>query len=129
MGTLKNQLLTKCKIKNALRHFFNFSDEWVVRKKFTHVERRRKLFPTSCILFLLNHYCRIRHEKGVKMNLLRVNQVCAKLSVSRPTFYRILKDDKTFPRPIPLTKDINVYNEQEIEEWVNKRAGKNDKCI
>jgi len=61
-----------------------------------------------------------------KMNLLRINQICLKLSISRPTFYRILKQDKTFPRPIPLTKDISAYREEDVDNWIKLRAGKND---
>lgn len=60
------------------------------------------------------------------MNLLRVNQICLKLSISRPTFYRILKKDKTFPPSIPLTKDILVYSEEDIDNWIKLKAVKND---
>lgn len=60
------------------------------------------------------------------MKLLRVNQICLKLSISRPTFYRILKRDKTFPHAIQLTKDISVFNEEDIDNWIKLKAGKND---
>lgn len=58
------------------------------------------------------------------MNLLRVNQICKKLSISRPTFYRIKKSDKSFPKPIALTVGVNVFNELEIDNWVNEKSKK-----
>ncbi|WP_410004074.1 helix-turn-helix transcriptional regulator [Cellvibrio sp. QJXJ] len=56
------------------------------------------------------------------MNLLRINQLCKKLSVSRPTLYRIMNSDQSFPKPIALTPSINVFNEMEIDNWIELKS-------
>lgn len=60
------------------------------------------------------------------MNLLRINQICQKLSVSRATLHRIMKSDSSFPRPIPITKNLSAFSDEEVENWIKMRAQKND---
>ena len=60
------------------------------------------------------------------MNLLRINQLCKKLSISRPTLYRIMNSDKSFPKPIALTAGISAFNEMEINDWIELKSKSNN---
>ena len=61
-------------------------------------------------------------QKGANMNLIKFNDACKKLSVSRASLYRIMRADLSFPRPIKLTVGINVFNESEIEQWIELKS-------
>ena len=45
------------------------------------------------------------------------------LDVSRATLYRILGDDKTFPKPFKISLRKNAWLRVGIEAWINTRAG------
>lgn len=50
-------------------------------------------------------------------------QVAARYSVTRPTVWRWLKTDPTFPRPISLSPGCTRWKLAEIEAWESARAG------
>jgi prophage regulatory protein len=52
--------------------------------------------------------------------LLRPRQAAKMLGVSRSTLYR-LAADRTFPRPVKLTKQCVAWRESELREWVEIR--------
>lgn len=52
--------------------------------------------------------------------------MCAKLSISRPTLYRILRSDESFPRPIALTVGISAFSELEINNWIELKSKSNN---
>lgn len=62
-------------------------------------------------------------------NLLRIDDVLKKLSISRTTLSRLRERDKTFPKPI---KDGSArsapayYVEQEIEAWLQAKLDSRD---
>lgn len=58
--------------------------------------------------------------------LIRADQVCALTGYQRATIYKRLKDDPTFPKPVPLS-DSKARGAPvgwvlaEVQEWVRKR--------
>lgn len=50
-------------------------------------------------------------------------QVAARYSVTRPTVWRWLKTNPTFPRPISLSPGCTRWKLAEIEAWESARAG------
>jgi prophage regulatory protein len=50
-------------------------------------------------------------------------QVAARYSVTRPTVWRWLKTDPTFPKPISLSPGCTRWKLAEIEAWESARAG------
>lgn len=52
--------------------------------------------------------------------VLRVNEVAAKLGVSRPTVYRLRKKPG-FPKKIKLGPCSSGFLESEIDEWIESR--------
>ncbi len=57
------------------------------------------------------------------MNLLNAQTVATRLSVSRASLYRLMRDDLDFPPPIRLGKGRVAWLETEIDGWINRRAG------
>ena len=44
------------------------------------------------------------------------------LNVSRATFYRILSDDPTFPKPFKIGLRKNAWLRADVEAWIMARA-------
>lgn len=55
------------------------------------------------------------------MKLIRKNDVCKKIGISRATLYRILNSDPTFPPPRKISDRISAFCETEINEWIESR--------
>lgn len=55
------------------------------------------------------------------MKMLRINQLCKTICVSRATFYRILRNDKTFPKPHQISLNIRAFSESEINQWLESK--------
>jgi prophage regulatory protein len=53
---------------------------------------------------------------------LRPKQAADTLGMSVPTLYRRAKDDPDFPQLISLGPNITVISEEEIEQYVAKKA-------
>ena len=49
---------------------------------------------------------------------LRPAQAAAYIGISKPTLYRKLKDDPTFPRPHRLGDACTVLNREALDQWV-----------
>ena len=54
--------------------------------------------------------------------LLTVKDVTARLSVARPTIYKILNRDPTFPRPIYIANRVPRWREEDIQAWIDAKA-------
>ena len=54
--------------------------------------------------------------------LLNVQQVIARLGISRPGFYKLLKNDPTFPPALYVTPRSPRWREEAIEAWIDSRA-------
>ncbi|SON54330.1 putative transcriptional regulator [Hartmannibacter diazotrophicus] len=52
--------------------------------------------------------------------LLRVENVTTMLNVSRATFYRMLKNDETFPKPVKMGK-LTMFSDAEINDWIGQK--------
>ena len=48
--------------------------------------------------------------------------LCAKLGIARPTVWRRLKDDPTFPRPLTLGGRAQRWLETEVDAWLAMKA-------
>lgn len=58
--------------------------------------------------------------------LIRMPELEAITGMARPTVYKRLKDDPTFPRPVPLSDSKSrgapvAWVLSEVQEWVRKR--------
>lgn len=52
---------------------------------------------------------------------LNVTDIAAMLSISRPTVYRLIKLDETFPKPDGILPHHRRWLAKDIEEWVEKK--------
>ena len=50
-------------------------------------------------------------------NLLRIQDVMKKTGIAKSTIWLWVNEDK-FPKPIKLSKRITVWDESEIDEWI-----------
>jgi predicted DNA-binding transcriptional regulator AlpA len=55
------------------------------------------------------------------MKMLRINQLCERLCVSKATICRILKNDKTFPKPHNISQNIRAFSESETHQWIESK--------
>lgn len=55
------------------------------------------------------------------IQILRVRAVEKRLGVSRPTIYRWLDNDPTFPRPVKIGSHSVGWVESEINAWLEAR--------
>ena len=53
--------------------------------------------------------------------LLKVTEVAERLRVSRPYIYKLLRDDKSFPRPIHIGERSPRFREDQIEAWLQEQ--------
>ncbi|MDY1059632.1 AlpA family phage regulatory protein [Pseudomonas aeruginosa] len=61
--------------------------------------------------------------------IIRMPELEALTGYKRPTVYKRLKDDPTFPRPVPLSDSTSRgapvgWVLAEVQEWVRKRIAK-----
>ena len=56
---------------------------------------------------------------------LQDNQVAARYGVARPSIWRWLKNDPTFPKPIALSKGCTRWRLEDLEAWENGKAAHN----
>lgn len=49
--------------------------------------------------------------------LLPIEDVCATLSVSRATVYKLLANDPAFPKPVKLAPRANRWRRDELAAW------------
>lgn len=52
---------------------------------------------------------------------LRPAQAAEKLGVSVPTIWRYCRTNPTFPRPRKLSERVTVFDEQELDEFLDGR--------
>ena len=55
------------------------------------------------------------------MEVLRENDLCAKLKVSPNTARKIRKQDKSFPRRVVIFGEVEGWLSVEVDEWLSKR--------
>lgn len=53
--------------------------------------------------------------------LKTVDQVAARLCVSRATVWRYCAADPTFPKPLRLSRGCSRWRADEVEEWLETR--------
>lgn len=58
--------------------------------------------------------------------LLRMDDLCVKLQLSRATLYNLMKEgskyyDPSFPKHLKLTQNSVVWIEQQIDEWIESK--------
>ena len=66
-------------------------------------------------------------EKASGLAFIRMPELVAIVGLARPTIYKRLKDDPTFPRPVPLTDSSAPgapvgWLLSEVQAWVGKRV-------
>ena len=54
--------------------------------------------------------------------LIKFSEVAERLGLSRPTIYKILARDPTFPKPIHVTPTAPRFRAEDIEAWLEKRT-------
>lgn len=52
------------------------------------------------------------------MKWIRAKDVADKLGVSLSQARNIMRDDPRFPKAIPLSPKVVVFNEAEVDEWM-----------
>lgn len=55
-----------------------------------------------------------------KENFLRIGEVAAKTTFSKPHIYTLIRQGK-FPKPVKLSANTSVWLESEINEWLEAR--------
>jgi len=64
---------------------------------------------------------RCEHEaKGSAYHLLRIDEVAARLSVTRQTIYRYMHEQE-FPRPLRLSEKSIAWRERDVQRWIDSR--------
>lgn len=58
--------------------------------------------------------------------LLRMDDLCVKLQLSRATLYNLMKEgskyyDPSFPKHLKLTQNSVVWIEEQIDEWIESK--------
>lgn len=54
---------------------------------------------------------------------IRINEVINKTGIARSTIWLWVSENK-FPKPIKLSPRITVWEEDEIEDWINKKINR-----
>lgn len=57
-------------------------------------------------------------QSGRGLRAIRLAQVVAVTGVSRPTIWRWVRNDPTFPKPFHLSAGITAWDEAEITAWI-----------
>lgn len=67
--------------------------------------------------------CSLSIRMGIDVTdlLFNVRQSAEYLHVARTTFYRLARDDKSFPKAIYLSKTMPRYRKNELDAWLNLR--------
>lgn len=58
----------------------------------------------------------------LKIQLISAKSACKILSISRSTFYRVQKQDATFPKPICVSQKRKAWRQNELEEWLDSKS-------
>ncbi len=54
-------------------------------------------------------------------NIIRINKVCSRTSLSKSTIWRMEQKGK-FPRRIKLGENSVGWNEQDVDDWIDDRC-------
>jgi predicted DNA-binding transcriptional regulator AlpA len=52
---------------------------------------------------------------------IRIAQAAAKLGISKPTFYRYVRDVPDFPKIIKLSDRVSVLDDEELDAFVARK--------
>lgn len=55
-------------------------------------------------------------------NLLTIEDVCAKLKMTKTTVYKLRREDSTFPKQIKIGPRAVRWKEDELQDWVNQQV-------
>jgi predicted DNA-binding transcriptional regulator AlpA len=58
------------------------------------------------------------HHNSQNGRYLRVRGVCTKIGASRSHVWNLAKYDPAFPQPIRLSRGVTVWDEREVDAWV-----------
>ena len=64
-------------------------------------------------------------SEGLKMSLLKLNQVKEITQLSRSSIYRLISEDK-FPKQIKLSERASRWIESEVMEFINQKMVERD---
>ncbi|MFC7292417.1 helix-turn-helix transcriptional regulator [Hirschia litorea] len=53
--------------------------------------------------------------------LITINEVCQRFNINRSTYYRWIKENPEFPKPIVLNKNSKRFRLSEIKEFEEAR--------
>jgi len=53
---------------------------------------------------------------------IRIAEAAAKIGVSKPTFYRYVRDDPNCPKIIKLSPRVSVVADDELDAYVARKA-------
>ena len=56
--------------------------------------------------------------------LLNVPEVCRRIGLSRPSIYRLLETDPTFPKPTYPARRAPRWRSDEIAAWIERLSDK-----
>jgi prophage regulatory protein len=59
-------------------------------------------------------------NKQKRLNMIRLPGVCARVSLSKPTIYRLMKNGK-FPKNKKIGERATAWIEEEIDDWIITR--------
>lgn len=61
-------------------------------------------------------------ESQRQKRFVRIAQAAAKIGVSKPTYYRYVRDVPGFPPIIKLSERVSVVDDDELDAYVARRA-------
>ena len=59
---------------------------------------------------------------------VRLKDVCQMVGVSRPTVWRWVNSDPSFPKPFKLSPSITAWDKAEVEDWLSAKKGGREVC-
>lgn len=63
----------------------------------------------------------INHLNNQSGRYLRVRGVGTKIGASRSHVWNLAKHDPEFPQPIRLSKGVTVWDEREVDAWIESK--------
>jgi len=64
---------------------------------------------------------------GCSMNLISFTDTFKKLGLSRKTLYRVVENDKTFPRPKKPFGQKVYFVREDVDQWLENAMSENAK--
>lgn len=60
-------------------------------------------------------------------NLIKIGRVLEKTTLSRSALYQVMREDRTFPRPVRLCgRRTLAFSEAEVDRWISDQLAQRE---